>query len=279
MIYMTGDCHADFSKFSMDKFPEQREMTRDDYVIVCGDFGIWHDGEAERERLRWLAHRKFTIIFVDGNHENFDRLYSDEFPIVNFHGAKAHRIRKNIYHIMRGEVFTLEGKKFFAFGGASSHDIQDGIMDTDKFLNPEYGKTMHQLLTSKDHMDEIELSRIYEAIHDEEFKWYYQGKTMYRVKHFSWWPEEVASEEEMIHGCDTLQANDWKVDYVISHCCPQHVASHLSRGYYKPEPMTEYFDKIAEELDFTRWYFGHYHTNKDLLDKYTVLYERIERIV
>ena len=30
---------------------------------------------------------------------------------------------------MRGEVFIIEDKKFFTFGGASSHDIQDGILD------------------------------------------------------------------------------------------------------------------------------------------------------
>ena len=39
MIYITGDCHSDFSKFETDKFPMQTEMTKDDYVIICGDFG------------------------------------------------------------------------------------------------------------------------------------------------------------------------------------------------------------------------------------------------
>ena len=40
MIYITGDCHGDFRRFSRDNFPEQREMNREDFVIVCGDFGI-----------------------------------------------------------------------------------------------------------------------------------------------------------------------------------------------------------------------------------------------
>ena len=30
MIYVTGDCHGDFRKFSTDSFPEQKEMTKDD---------------------------------------------------------------------------------------------------------------------------------------------------------------------------------------------------------------------------------------------------------
>lgn len=254
-------------------------MTRDDYVIVCGDFGIWHDGIDERKRLGWLAHRKFTIVFVDGNHENFDRLYSNEFPIVDFHGGRAHRIRKNIFHICRGEVFTLESKKFFAFGGASSHDIQDGIMNTDEMITPGYGKTIPELIASKDPMDEKELQSVYQKIQDTDVMWYFQGKYMYRIQHFSWWEQEVASVEEMSHGFDTLQKNDWKVDYVISHCCPQQVATMLSRGAYRSEPMTEYFDHVAEELQFDKWYFGHYHENRNITNKYTCLYENIERIV
>ena len=39
MIYVTGDCHADFTRFNTKIFPEQYEMTKDDYVIICGDFG------------------------------------------------------------------------------------------------------------------------------------------------------------------------------------------------------------------------------------------------
>ena len=48
MIYITGDCHGDWKRFSSESFPEQKEMTRDDFVIVCGDFGIWEDDKAER---------------------------------------------------------------------------------------------------------------------------------------------------------------------------------------------------------------------------------------
>ena len=74
MIYITWDCHADWTKFSSNAFPEQKEMTRNDFVIVCGDFGIWHDTPQERYWLNWLEEKNFTICFVCGNHENFDRL-------------------------------------------------------------------------------------------------------------------------------------------------------------------------------------------------------------
>ena len=46
MIYITGDTHGEFKyRFNTENFPEQREMTKDDYVIICGDFGgVWDVG-------------------------------------------------------------------------------------------------------------------------------------------------------------------------------------------------------------------------------------------
>lgn len=85
--------------------------------------------------MNWLSQKPFTLLFVDGNHENFDRLYSGEFEVVDFHGGKTHKIADNIYHLMRDYVFTLCGKKFFVFVGANSHDIDDGILDRDDFTS------------------------------------------------------------------------------------------------------------------------------------------------
>ena len=39
-IYVTGDIHSEPDRFNMENFPEQKELTRDDYMIICGDFGL-----------------------------------------------------------------------------------------------------------------------------------------------------------------------------------------------------------------------------------------------
>lgn len=57
-------------------------MTKDDdYVIICGDFGgVWDfeiESMREKMNLEWLNSRNFTTLFVDGNHENYTRLYND----------------------------------------------------------------------------------------------------------------------------------------------------------------------------------------------------------
>lgn len=253
MIYVTGDCHGDFRRFSTDIFPEQKEMSKDDYVIICGDFGLWHDTKEERYWLDWLNNKSFTTLFVDGNHENFDRLYSDEFETVDFHGGQVHKIRDTVLHLKRGHVFNLCGKKFWAFGGASSHDIADGILDRSNFLSDR-----QFLRTVKD--------------------WQRRGK-QFRINHVSWWAEELPSQEEMDFGLKTLQENDNKVDFIITHCCPQYVASAFSNGIYKPDALTKYFNLVAATVEFDRWIFGHIHGNKNIMTKFIMLYEQIVRCV
>lgn len=98
MIFVTGDCHADFTKFNTKSFPEQKELTKEDIVIICGDFGgIWDNSKREKHWLAWLSDKPFTTCYVDGNHENFDRLNGTEFPIIDYHGGKAHKITDSIY--------------------------------------------------------------------------------------------------------------------------------------------------------------------------------------
>lgn len=100
MIFITGDCHGNFERFNPSIFPEQKEMTKEDYVIICGDFGgVWHKDEESPEEtmvLDWLDSRPFTTLFVCGNHENFDRLY--QYPVEDWHGGKVHKIRDSVLH-------------------------------------------------------------------------------------------------------------------------------------------------------------------------------------
>ena len=103
-------------------------MGRGDYVIITGDFGgVWDNSPRETYWLDWLEEKPFTTLFVDGNHENFDRL--GELPVHQCQGGKVHYIRPHVLHLMRGQVFEIGGVTFFTMGGAASHDIQDGILD------------------------------------------------------------------------------------------------------------------------------------------------------
>lgn len=53
-IFVTGDCHGEFRKFNRENFPEQSNLDKEDYVIICGDFGgIWDVGwESKKEKQK-----------------------------------------------------------------------------------------------------------------------------------------------------------------------------------------------------------------------------------
>ena len=250
MIYITGDCHGDFKRFNKKNFPEQLEMTKDDFVIICGDFGgVWNkDEESKMETmvLDWLDCKSFTTLFVDGNHENFDRLY--EYPVEEWNGGKIHRIRPSVIHLMRGQVYELEGKKIFTFGGASSHDIDGGILELDA---PDYRKKKKEL--------------------DKGWK-------PYRINHLSWWKEELPSEKEMDEGRKNLQRYDNKVDFIITHCASSSTTALISHGIYKSDLLTSYLEEIRRSVKFKKWFFGHYHDNRNVNTEEILLWEQIIRI-
>ena len=96
-------------------------LTSKDYLIICGDTGITWNIPFREEILRVLFDEfPCTVLFVDGNHENFDILNS--YPISVWNNGKVHFISSNVIHLLRGQVFDINGFKIFSFGGAKSTD-------------------------------------------------------------------------------------------------------------------------------------------------------------
>jgi predicted phosphodiesterase len=124
MIFVTGDLHADYdwSKLNTKNFPEQKSLSRNDYVIVCGDFGaVWDSSKSDKYVQEWHENKTYTTLFVNGNHENFDLLA--QYKVEEWHGGKVQFITPHIIHLMRGQVYEINGYTFFTMGGAQSHDM------------------------------------------------------------------------------------------------------------------------------------------------------------
>ena len=66
---------------------------------------------------------------------------------------------------MRGQIFNIDDKKIFTFGGARSHDISGGLLDPEE---PGFK-------SKKKRLD--------------------KGYMPYRIKHLSWWEEEMPTED------------------------------------------------------------------------------------
>ena len=290
-IFVTGDTHGAkkfgffsvdgfMNRLNMDSFPEQKEMTKDDYVVICGDFGgVWnYDGETpeERHNLDWLNTRNFTTLFVPGNHENYDRLtgINDQdvlnswifkrlsendkkkiqtgYPQKLWHGGMVRELRPSVLMLERGYVFDIDGCKCFSFGGARSHDIRSGIIRAEKFASKKS--------TGK----EVE-------------RWNAEGKE-FRVNHISWWEQEMPEQMEMERGWAMLEDEKYKVDFIFSHECPVSDKAMIV-GDGSPDALSSYLEEVKKKVDYKKWFFGHYHGNmmipggKDIL-----LYEQFIQI-
>ena len=290
-IYVTGDTHGAerfgcfgvdgfVNRLKMDSFPEQKKMTKEDYVIICGDFGgVWeYTGESPKEKynLDWLETRSFSTLFVPGNHENYDRLtgirepelldswifkgvsekQKDKilhgYPQKSWHGGMVRELRPSVRMLERGYVFEINGCKCFAFGGARSHDIDDGIINAGKFQS----KKMAQ---------------------QEIKKWNAQEKS-FRVDHISWWEQEMPGSEEMERGIAMLEVEKNAVDFIFSHDCPASDKTYLAPETL-PDDLNQYLEKIKQSVSYKKWFFGHYHENRSLPGgKDFLLYEQILRI-
>ena len=115
---------------------------------------------------------------------------------------------------MRGEIFNIDGYKFFTMGGGFSHDVS------------------------------------------------------YRTEHKNWWKDEICTIEEVKHAFETLEKNEWKVDYILSH---DTYSSHPLAHKYETDMSLygdDYYDlhdcleTVEKKTDYKIWFNGHYHDDR-----------------
>ena len=246
-IIVTGDIHGNpFQRLNLENFPEGKTFTKEDYVIILGDFGlVWDNSAMEHSCLDWLENKSWTTLFIDGNHENYDLL--NKFPIEEWGGGRVQKIRSSVIHLLRGEVYDIGGYKFLAMGGARSHDIQDGVLE----------------------------------VGDPRIKiWKKDDFKLFRINHISWWEEEIPNEEERKNALKNLAENDYKVDYILTHEAPSSDVVLMDHLLYHPDEYSKWLEmEIRQKVKYKKWFFGHYHLNLDVNEKETCLFERRIRIV
>ncbi len=91
-----------------------------------------------------------------------------------------------------------------------------------------------------------------------------------------WFESEQIPDDKKREIEKHLEQYDWKVDYVLTHTCPYNTRpTHLFLCGVDQSTvdssMEVWLQKIADKLDFKRWYFGHFHGDW-VNDKYTMLY-------
>ncbi len=253
MIYITGDTHGEFGRFSKKRIKKKNlELTENDYVIICGDMGLcWAEDATYRYDCDFFAKKPYTTLWVQGNHENYDMI--ETYPLEEWHGGMVrHIVRDKVILLERGQIFEIEGHTFFTFGGASSHDISGGILDRSS----------------------EEFKRLQKKAQDR--------KLPYRILHESWWPQELPSEAEMKEGIKNLEKAGYKVDYVITHCCASKLQEEMcarNGKSYEADVLNEYLQGLEEKMEYKHWFFGHYHMDLPYFDeKHSAMYYGILRL-
>ncbi len=159
MIYITGDTHGRPARLSRESMPFAEVWGKRDTLIVCGDFGyLMNNTKREELFLRELSFRPYTICFLDGNRENFDLL--EKIKPTLWRGGLVHRLRPNVIHLMRGQIFELEGQRLFTFGGGCSIDRDRRYENVDWWArempsSDEYAAALHNLSLANMRVDYI----------------------------------------------------------------------------------------------------------------------------
>lgn len=234
-IFICGDTHGTRDVKKIVNLCKNKQLSYDDYIIICGDAGIVWGEELTTEHIKFYENLSTNILFIDGNHEDFNKL--KDFPLEKWNGGWINRISEHIRFLKRGQVFNIDGNTFLAMGGADSHD---------------------------------------------------KG---FREENVSWWSDETISLLDIATAVENLRKTNFKVDYILSHTpCnifAQEIVSTFTQCGEQFPPYLEWklncnesgklLDEIAKQTNFKQWFCGHWHID-EVVDKYTVLYNRIYEI-
>ena len=240
MIFVTGDTHGnnDLYKIHPDFWPEGQELTRDDTLVVCGDFGaLWSGDARDEELLRWYERQPWTTLFVDGNHENFDLI--GELPKDRRFGGRVHTIPgyPHVIHLMRGEVYDLPIRdtktvRAFVMGGAPSIDAEWRVPGLSWW--PEEMPDWEEYDNAERNLERVGWSVDYVFTHEVPF-------------------EGVRDALELDDGYDGSEP----------------VQNELSA-------FLQSVDDRLDKRRLKMWYAGHYHVDGEIMDdQHCVLYEQV----
>lgn len=223
-LLVTGDTHGTFDIDKVVKFFQGREKcySKNDYLIICGDVGVCGFSPTEEAKTRAvLRNLPVTTLFIDGNHENFEKL--NAFEIDEWNGGKVHFIEKDIIHLMRGQVFCIDGVRIFSFGGAYSIDKR------------------------------------------------------YRTEGEDWFAEELPSKEEYEEGWNNLKKVEFCVDYIVTHSGPREIVADMGYAELSDDEveLRKYLQRVADNVEFKAWYFGHFHDDIEMEGTYFCLYDEV----
>jgi predicted phosphodiesterase len=124
-MIITGDCHGKFHKLNNNHIRQANNDEFPEHVLVAGDFGlVWSNAsyfdKEEQYWTKWFNEKPYETLVCLGNHENYERIY--RLSIVEKYGAPMYQLSDKIFFFQHGNIYRIEEKDVFVYGGATSVD-------------------------------------------------------------------------------------------------------------------------------------------------------------
>lgn len=261
-IFLAGDFHGETdtrATLSSMTFRQQKELTKEDYLIQLGDFGLvwdnYYSSVTEQTLVDWLSAKPFTTIVVLGNHENYDRILM--LPEVEMFGGTVWKYTDSIFILQRGKIYTIAGKTFFTMGGALS---------IDKHMRTEGRSWWKQEIPSHEEFD-----RGLQALDDCGYK------VDYVITHTL--PNRLI----------TQYMNSQRDKYFRQMGSPEGWYDRIADQFVDEDAYNDKKDDVAQylevvffeyKLQFKKHFAGHFHDNWTSKDgKHNILYRSVQELI
>lgn len=245
-IYVTGDIHGD-PREVRDRINQIPNVTSHDFLIFAGDvaisYGTYYNAKVKEEMSKFPG----TCIIMRGNHDTrYWRDNTDDSGWPTYGWVKI--VRDNEIYLVQKRypnIWYVRDE-----GGIYSIDRKNVL-----FIPGAYSVD-----------------------------------SMYRVYNNSpYEPQEQLTYQEMVNLFDKMDSFllDNQIDYIVSHTAPSFLEEYIEDLFLGSVPqytvdksMETWMNNFVHRLNdnFKQWVFGHFHDDRQILDKYTMLYHKVLKL-
>ena len=276
-IFVCGDLHwfklyeHDAKKLNPKFWKESQSLTKDDVLIVLGDFWyLWYPLILEKKLEEIEQHIelwKQLLTELDKNTEEY-KLVEKKIVAEKIHIKKAY---KNIIK-QRKSLDKLAGLNYTIAVVPWNHENYNEI-----FSLPEIEKWWNKVWELKRKTGSIYFLKRWEV-------YQINGRTIFaiwwalsmdihlRKENIDWWKLEYLTEKEINKVLENTEKYKTKwVDYILSHTCPVSIAKELVEERNKiklDDEVAKLLEKVYESwIKFKQWHFWHFHKDAVIYDE------------
>lgn len=241
-VFLTGDRHGDYK--DIERFCLKWNTSKDDLLIVLGDNGVNYWGPHKDKKLKnYLSALPISFFMIKGNH--------DQRP-----SPKLYRLAPENAHPLLNS------------GSCLMEDDYPSLL-----FSSMYG--YYEFYTNDYKYQSIRACVIGGAYSAD--KWYRLEMQALGHSGYRWFNDEQLTDWERKEAFSMVR--DVEPDIILSHTCPY---KYIPRDMFLSivdqstvdDTMEHWLDTVENCVPYTKWYCGHWHTDRSV-DKMRFMYHDI----